>query len=283
MLSGLVSREPVRKTIAMIYQTKEFEGYEIKARDGVLGSVKDLYFDDQRWSIRYFIVATGSWLNDRRVLLPATRLAPPESNARTLSIDATQEQVKNSPPIEWDRPVSRQHERALHDYFGWPYYWGVAPLAGGGIGTMAAVGATPVPPPSLGSDKANASHSPPANQASERHSEDDPHLRSVREVRGYHIAARDGAIGEVEDFLVEAAGWEVRYLLVDTRKWLPGRKVIVSPNWIRAVSWEQSQVAVDLSRDEIKNGPPYDPARPLTESYTDRLFAYYGTKRPRSR
>ncbi|HEY0945081.1 MAG TPA: PRC-barrel domain-containing protein, partial [Opitutaceae bacterium] len=109
----------------------------------------------------------------------------------------------------------------------------------------------------------------------ERQPAADPHLRSAREVRGYHIEASDGSIGHVEDFLLDEQTWTIRYIIIDTRNWWPGRKVVVSPHWISAVRWADSTVAVALLRDEIKNAPEYDPSRGLTVEYAVRLDDYY--------
>jgi sporulation protein YlmC with PRC-barrel domain len=267
----------------MIHEAKQFEGYEISARDGVLGTVKDLYFDDQSWTLRYFVVATGTWLSGRQVLLSAPRLIAKPAGARTLAIDATQEQVRNSPSIDTDRPVSRQQEQAMHDHFGWPYYWGVAPFAGGGLSPMSTGMVVPIVPPTTGPKTQKASDMRTSTVESDQKEEEDPHLRSVREMRGYEIAANDGSIGQVEDFLVDDLNWEIRYLVIDTRKWLPGRKVLVAPAWIQSVRWINSEVVVDLLREQIKNGPEYDPMKPVTDDYTDRLYQHYGRTRARLR
>ncbi|HTO02090.1 MAG TPA: PRC-barrel domain-containing protein [Opitutus sp.] len=258
----------------MIHEAKHLEGYEIKARDGALGSVKDLYFDDQMWSVRYFVVATGSWLSGRKVLLSAPRLTFAGPGERQLSIDATQEQVRNSPSIDTDRPVSRQQEEAMHTYYGWPYYWGTAPFAGGGFGSMAMgnVGPMLVPPPA---DPEQQSARPQDTVAEERRSKQDSHLRSMHEVRGYRIAARDGSIGEIEDFLVDDIDWRIRFLVVDTRHWLPGRKVVVAPQWIQSVRWEHHDVTVDLSRGDIEQSPPYDPRQGITLNDADLVQRHY--------
>ena len=257
----------------MIHAARHLEGIEIKARDGALGSVKDLYFDDQMWSVRYFVVATGSWLSGRKVLLSAARLTFSGADERQLSIDATQEQVRNSPSIDTDRPVSRQQEEAMHTYYGWPYYWGTAPFAGGGFGSMAMGNVAPmVLPPAV--EPEQSSDRPPDTPADER-SKHDSHLRSMHEVRGYRIAARDGSIGEVEDLLIDDADWHIRFLVIDTGKWLPGRKVVVAPQWIQSVRWEQRDVTVDLSRNDIEQSPPYDPRQGISHTDVDLLHRHY--------
>lgn len=258
----------------MIHEAKQLEGFEIKARDGALGSVKDLYFDDQTWTIRYFVVATGSWLSGRKVLLSAARLDLSRTGERQLSIDATQDQVRNSPSIDTERPVSRQQEEVMHTYYGWPYYWGTAPFAGGGFGSMAMGNVGPmVVPPAAEFEK---QLDPARGTSTEKpHAEEDSHLRSMHEVRGYEIAARDGSIGEVEDFLVDDTDWRIRFLVVDTRKWLPGRKVVVAPQWIKSVRWEHRDVTVDLSRDDIKQSPPFEPSKGISNTDVDLLHRHY--------
>ena len=106
--------------------------------------------------------------------------------------------------------------------------------------------------------------------------EENVHLRSTQEVTNYYIEANDGDIGHVDDFLVDDENWTIRYVVVDTRNWWPGKKVLISPEWIRSVSWTDSRVFVDLSRDSIKNGPEYDPSAPLSREYENRLYNHYG-------
>ena len=102
------------------------------------------------------------------------------------------------------------------------------------------------------------------------------HLRSIKEVTGYHIQASDGEIGHVEDFVVDDKIWALRYIVVDTRNWLPSRKVLVSPQWAATVDWAEQKLWVDLSTDNIKNSPEYDPAAPINRGYERTLYDYYG-------
>ena len=107
----------------------------------------------------------------------------------------------------------------------------------------------------------------------------DPHLRSVNDTTHYHVVATDGAIGPLEDFLIDDDAWRVRYLVIDTRNWLPGKKVIVAPGWIREMRWETRTVHVDLDRDAIRASPPYDTSAPWNPAYPAELHDHYG--RPR--
>jgi hypothetical protein len=102
---------------------KDLEGYTIGAVDGVIGDVKDFYFDDAAWVIRYLVVETGNWLARRRVLISPISINEPNWSEKVFPAAITQEQVKNSPSIDTDKPVSRQHEGEYLDYYEFPHYW----------------------------------------------------------------------------------------------------------------------------------------------------------------
>jgi sporulation protein YlmC with PRC-barrel domain len=235
-------------------------GCTVRAKDGDIGRVEQFYFDDHKWVIRYMLVDTGRWLQGRQVLISTAALKKPKWKSRVFPVNLTKEQVRNSPSIDTDKPVSRQHEAKLHNYYDWPIYWttGLEPYAGIGY---------PVPthlsPPARGK---KASPEKPA----------DPNLRSMRQVTGYYIQAIDGEIGHVQDFIVDDETWAIRYLAVNTHNWLPGRKVLVFPAWISRVSWDKSKVFVDLSRESVKNSPAFDPSQPVSRGYEERLFDHYG-------
>lgn len=234
----------------------------VHAKDGRLGRIEEFYFDDHKWIIRYMVVDTGRWLQGRQVLISTAALKRPEWKSRAFPVDLTKRQVKNSPSIDTDEPVSRQHETDLHDYYNWPIYWG----SGAGIGPYAGIG-YPVPTHlDLMIKQKKASPEKPA----------DPHLRSTRQVTGYHLQALDGEIGHVQDFIVDDETWAIRYLVVNTQNWLPGKKVLISPSWIKRISWSRSKVFVDLARESIESSPAFDSSKPKNRDYEDRLFDHYG-------
>jgi PRC-barrel domain len=258
----------------MLWRSSEIDGYQIAARDGAIGSVDDMLFDEARWTVRWLVVDTGRWLSGRRVLLPPTALGHPDIETHTFPVDLTREQVESSPPFESDRPVSRQLEAGLYDFYGWSPYWTadlMPPLgylsggAGSGFLYMPEAG-EPVSAESAG----NKPHAPPP--AEHR----DPTLFSIGDTTGHGIRASDGDIGHVEDFLIEEEGWRVRYMIVDTRNWLAGRKVLISPQWISAVDWPERRVHVDLTRAAIEHSPEFDSTRPLARDYEDALHGHYG-------
>ena len=185
----------------MLRNIKDIENYAIRATDGEIGEVKDFYFDDQRWVIRYFVVDTGSWLSSRKVLISPISLHNPEWVSRTLPASITREQVKNSPNIDTDKPVSRQNEEQYMGYYGYPSYWGGAGIWGEGLypysGSPGYAG--------NGVDRAEREREVESWLATERslHRNDDPHLRSCKAVTGYRLAATDGEIGHVAGYLID--------------------------------------------------------------------------------
>jgi PRC-barrel domain len=259
------SKEKFYKEAIMLRSVNDLKGYTIHATDGDVGEVVEFYFDDEEWTIRYVVADTGNWLTGRKVLISPVALGRVDWNSKKLNAAMTREQVQNSPDIDTDKPVSRQHETAYYDYYGYPYYWAGPYLWG------------PVPYPADYPAYAGSTPSSVEREvAAAEKQQGDVHLRSTNEVTGYYIGASDGDIGHVEDFLIDDENWTIRYMVVDTRNWWPGKKVLVAPDWIKSISWADSKVYVDLSRDSIKNGPEYNPSVPMDRDYEGRLYQHYG-------
>jgi hypothetical protein len=252
----------------MLMRADELYGFDIKAEDGEAGDVIGFYFDDQAWIIRYLVVDTGGWLGGRRVLLSPLAVAETRWEEEALRVDLTRSQVEHSPDINLDKPVSRQQIVDLHEYYGWPGYWG---------GSMTMGTATPGVYPMIIAGADQVEEEMEEEGPSEKY-RGDPHLRSTRVVAGYDIHAVDGEIGHVEDFFVSDKGWVIRYLLVDTRDWLPGRKVLVAPDWISEVDWAETAVQVRMTQAQVKASPKYDPSAPPEREYEVALFEHYGER-----
>lgn len=272
----------------MLLSIDNLRGYNILATDGEIGQVDDFYFDDQEWKVRYMVVDTGKWLPGRRVLIAPAAIGQADWSTRMLPVRLTRDQVKNSPDIDLARPVSRQQEQHLHDHYGWTVYWhGVGPIPGSETANRRAeetgdASQPPQPPQAywhgLGPPvTAEGEDVYPGEgvAAGSSQPETEGRLRSMKEVTGYYIQATDGDIGHVDDFLVDEQSWRVHYLVVDTRNWLPGRRVLLARPGIERISWGESKVYVNLSRQAIKDSPEYDPTRPIERDYESRLHDHY--------
>ena len=255
----------------MLRSTQDLQDYKISATDGEIGPIKDFYFDDDAWAVRYFVVETGSWLSSRKVLISPISVSHPDWASRTLPVSITKDQVKNSPSFDSDKPVSRQNEEQYLGYYGYPYYWGGGGMWGEGLYPYAMV-------PGYGLDRAEREREMEAYLRDERarHRNDDPHLRSCDAVTGYHLHTTDGHIGHVSGFLVDDETWAVRYLIVDTSNWWMGHQVLIAPAWIKNVQWFDKTVTVDLSREAIKTAPVYDPAIDWRRDQDLDLYRHYG-------
>lgn len=256
----------------MLRSVKELFGYDIQATDDQIGHVHDFFFEDDQWAIRYMIADTGPWLLGRRVLISLTALGVPSWDTQTFPVSLTREEIENGPEVDADKPVSRQQQLELHEYFGWPIYWGTDAHSPGSrvVGVKPDIVAEDTVA-DAGLEELDGNH-----LKIEPEEQGDPHLRSMREVIGYAIDASDGKIGDVDDFIVEDEDWKVRYLVVDTGALLPGRRVLLSTDWIKWFRHEQGEVRVDLTRVAIKNSPEYHPGQPVNRAYEDTLYDYYG-------
>lgn len=215
-------------------------GYVIGATDGELGKVDDLYFDDTHYAIRYLIVDTSEWMESRMVLISPLGIKNLDQNSKKIFLNLNKEQVRNSPDIDTDKPVSRQHEVELFKHYAWPAYWGDEFYPGGIYGMDSLL-------PNI--DGNNNEEVVPLG---------DPHLQSTKQITNYYIQAIDGEIGHVEDFILDNETWKIKYLVVNTRNWIPGKKVLISPNRIKEINWADEKVMLDLEKEIIKNSSKID-------------------------
>jgi hypothetical protein len=252
------------KEEAMLRSSEGIYGYTILANDGPIGTVDDFYFDDRTWTIRYLVADVGTFLDDRRVLLSPEALGRPDWSSAALPVNLTKEQIERSPDVDQLMEVGSEREAELRSYYGWPAYWAAWTAPGG---TAAYWPASPEVTPQPAMER---THTVVTDRPR------DPHLRSAKEVSGYKIEANDGTIGHVDHFVFDDEGWEVRYLVVKTRDFLPGKSVLISPEWVSAITWDDNHVSLDLTREQIKNAPEYDATAPVNREYEERLYDYYG-------
>jgi sporulation protein YlmC with PRC-barrel domain len=255
----------------MLRSMKDLKGYAIGAIDGTIGHVRDLYFDDEVWVIRYLVVETGAWLLSRKVLISPIAIGQPNWADKLLPVSITKEKVKHSPNIDTQKPVSRQQESQYLEYYGYPCYW-----MGGGVWGQGAYPTMMLP---VFGSAAQGSQMPVehilTDAEARRCQDDNPRLRSCKEIMNYHIHATDGDIGHVQDLLVDDENWRIRYLIVDTSNWWLGHQVLIAAQWIQDVSWPDAKVSVDLSRQAVKEAPPYECALPLDRKQEAGIYRHY--------
>jgi hypothetical protein len=242
----------------MLFKAKTLVGYKLDSLDGEIGRVKEFYFDDRHWTIRYLIAETGNWLSDRQVLISPFALVGVNKEERNIAIDLVKKQIEKSPSLSSDKPVSRQFEQAYYGYYGYPTYWGG--------------------PCNWGASRYPTRDREQWKEYAQGKNGWNLHLRSTNDATGHHIQALDGELGHVEDFIIDDRTWEIRYLVIDTRNWLPGKKVLISPEWIGSTSWDERKVFVNLSCEAIKLSPEYTEESLLTRDYEIGLYGHYNRK-----
>jgi hypothetical protein len=239
----------------MLYAAKTLKGYKLHSRDGEIGNAKEFYFDDHYWTIRYLVADTGGWLTGRQVLISPYALGPVKRDEQHITVNLTKKQIVDSPSLASDKPVSRQFEETYYGFYGWPMYWGGANMWGAY--------------PYIAHDRETWRESAHGEKTW------DSRLRSSHDVSGHYVHATDGEIGHVDDFIIDDETWAIRYLVIDTKNWWPGRQVLVSPQWIERVSWSESSVFVNLSREAIRQSPEYKEEALITRDYETALYHHY--------
>lgn len=234
----------------MLYSLKSLVDCKIQAIDGELGKMDEFYFDDRTWVIRYMIVDTSNWTTGKKVLLSPLVIQQPDIANKQIIVRLTKNQIQDSPDIDTQKPLARQNTGDISDADYWPAY-----------------GMTTLPPTMI-----------PVNEniPKEDTGYKDPHLRSSDEVIGYNISALDGEFGHIDDIIIDDDSWTIEYWIIKTKNWLPGKKVLISPQSINSISWEDEKVYVDMTTDSIKNSPEYGPSKPIYLEHEEEWNSEYG-------
>lgn len=250
----------------MLFNVNDLLGFRVCAGDAPVAVLRDLLFDEHSSSVRYLVTDPEAWLATGQVLIAPAALTAVQSDAGRLETSLWKERFAASPSLAGGTDLSRPHEERLHEHHGWTPYWRAAGTVGlapywGAAGTVPAQ-----EPPSSAAPEPDA---PAADAAESR-------LRSARDVIGFYIEALDGDIGHVDDLVLDLERWVIRYLVVDTRNWLPGRRVVVSPAWLRRIDWGSRSVVLDLDQERIRHSPAYDRARLLDRTFEEDLHRHAG-------
>ncbi len=238
---------------------KKMIGYSAESLDGKIGEVDNFYFDTPEWFIRYAVIETGGLLNSKRVLISPESFGEPLWQERKFPISLSKEKIENSPTVEEKRPITMQEEENLIDYYGWDTYWGLGPYVNLHPRVLAPIRHIPeyVPEDNYIRDSDNSI------------------LKGLYDIEGFSIHASDGVFGRVEDIIIEDESWIIRYLVIDTRRYLPSKKVLIAPEWIEMVNWSTEEIYVDLEKETIKDTPVYDPDAPIDRAYEEKLYDYH--------
>lgn len=218
-------------------------GFKMGASDGEIGEVKEFYFDDVSWAIRYLIVETGNWLYNKKVLIAPQALLAADWANKIFPINLTKEQIKNSPDIDTDKPISYGKEIEMYGHYDWQPYMGAGFFAGG---SGALMNMTPIIDEEL--IKVN-------DQTDKDY---DPNLRSTSRVSGYYIHATDGDIGHLKDFILDTDTWTITDLIVDTHNWFGGHKVQIPVRHVTEIQWENFKIIMDISKEYLKDSQVFN-------------------------
>ena len=233
----------IGKGRCMLRSVKQSFGDRLGASDGEIGQVKDFYFDDQSWAVRYLAADTGSWLPGRKVLI-SPHAFPEGFRGEILRVNLTRKQIENSPPFESHKPVSRQYEEEYYRYYGWPYYW-----QGDGLWGMSGFPILELPAKPFPGEPGAAKAAQPERA--------DAHLRSAKAVIGYRLQASDGTIGHVCDFMMDDQSWAIDQLVIKIGHRFSGKEMEIPTSKVERISWEESTVFISLTREGVEQSPAH--------------------------
>jgi hypothetical protein len=250
----------------MLRSTKEIIDYKILALDGEIGKVADFYLEEEAWTIRYLVVDLGFWILGRKVLLSPAALGKPDWSSQVFPVTLSKDQIEKSPDIDTHKPISRAHEISLGNYYRWPFYWS----------QLHSMAAAPIVSPIA------VKESDVDRQDERAEIEPDPDesaqykLRSFLELVNYQVDGLDGSLGQVHDFIVDDDTWIIRYLVLDADELARNKKILISPLWLRSVSYQEESVQIDLSQDSVIHSPDFDPEKPIQRKYEEIIYDYHG-------
>jgi uncharacterized protein YrrD len=241
----------------MLRSLLNLRGESLLSSDGAeIGTCKDMLFDDFKWTTRYLDIDTGGWLSEQRVLISPISLKEFDVDSKVIPSYLTKKEIQAAPPLQSDAPVSKQWEASYYSFYGWPYYssgiqtWGMAAFP------------------------SEIYQAQPVNSVNV---EKDPNLRSAIEVKGYKISAKDEEFGAVKDFIFDDESWSIRYLVIDTRRWLPGgEEVLISTSWVNSIDWREGHIKVQTTKDKVKAAPIYTEEILLDKKYESMLHKFHG-------
>ena len=260
----------------MLFAVSGLIGCPVQASDGEVGAVKDFLFDDKTWKIRWMAVDASrlaarpppgvhSSVSDCSAGAAAKAHATDDElsgETLALTVNLTKAQIAAGPHAHEHDPVTRDMEALLYDYYAWDPYWGASHFGGAAL---------PNAESQIVDDAARReadAEIPPLDGAD--------HLHSVAEFKGYYVHAVDGDIGHVENLLADDANWEIRYLVIATRNWWPGKVVQLSPYAVKDIDWFGEHVNMNVSRDQVRSAPAWDPLAMADEVSEDQLHRHFG-------
>jgi len=253
----------------MLRKLNALKGFDVVGKDEELGKVSDFYFDQDKFILRYLVLDTGNWLKHELTLISTEAFGKIDFKNRRILVNLNSGELENGPSLDKNKPVSRLMEEKVVKHYEWPLYW-----------SSSNISASPTSPPTAPNRELLFNYEELTDeQKQEREAEVESNLRSFNEVKGYHIHAVDKEFGHLEDLFVDEEGWLIRYLLIDTRNILPGKDVLIAPEWITRISWDSKEIYVNKSKKEIKEAPEYREERSdylVDKNYEEKLHDHYG-------
>jgi sporulation protein YlmC with PRC-barrel domain len=262
----------------MLLRAKTLKSYSMLASDGELGSLDDFYFDSDTATIRYFVGDTRTWFFGGKVLLSPLSFKEIDRSNERIAVNATKDQIKDSPKPEEHEPITRRYEQQLSSYYGWENYWADNAARRDITGFQAHA---PMMPPIFNPEGPREEHDGLKSDeahASEQQYREDQQLISVEDIKGYKVHTADGEAGKIHDCVIDDEDWKIRYFVVNVGGFFNKELVLVSIDWLNDVSWRDHTITFDLENKRIEDAPEFVSDQPITREDEAALYEHYNRK-----
>lgn len=252
----------------MLRSVKSLKNYSLAAKDGHIGHLLTLYFDDQNWSVKYLVVDTGNWLPGKKILLTSNVVGEPDWADKSIFVSLTKNQILTSPTLDTNIPVSEQHKKHENIFQGAMHFFIHNETQKQKSFAEELRIETDVP--EMGAEILDIKHD-------EVHGKSfDPHLRSCQRIKGYHIQTLDKELGHIEDFIIDDETWEIKQIVVATKNWVPGRMVMCPPDLVTQIDCEVSKICLNITAADLYHLPEFDVHLPANKVMETRFYDYAG-------
>ncbi|QRR00830.1 PRC-barrel domain-containing protein [Dyadobacter sandarakinus] len=222
---------------------KSLTHYGLGAIDGEIGKICDVYVDGATWHICYWIVDTGTLLDQRKVMIAAHSVLGIECRNKTFETSLSRNQIKDSPVIDTNKAESNQQE-IISDHF--RNYWFL-----------------PIKHGVLLDKEANRGIS-------------NINLRSLEVLLSCKIYGTDSYLGRVIDYILDTKYWKIDYLIIEIGGLFRSQKVLIPIKLINTINWTVLVININMAKKEFGQLQCYDPQGRVNILSDGSFLDYHG-------
>ena len=225
-----------------------------------IGTICGFVVDKRSWNVSHIVVQIGKGLEDQNVLISQLAFGKPLLSDKVFPVSLTKGRSGIQSSDDFTDLSACSYVTKLEVCLGPPNGWALV---------------RPMPLPAFPMPMVSSFYVMENASSTQGEQNCDVRPQSCRDLIGSSVQATDGRVGVVDDLIVDDDCWLVRYVVLDTGRWFPGRKVILSTSWLKHASEDDPTLLMDLTSEAVKDGPTYDPGVPINRELESGIFAHY--------